>query len=101
MNEARVRKLASEGAVELPSRVFKRFTRLGYDVREMVEALTFAQIKRENPFAHPDFTCTLGSGSERHPWDLVCVQTPDGRTVRIVGMFPRRNPGRKKRKGAP
>jgi hypothetical protein len=87
MNEARVRRLASEGRVELPRRMFKRVTRMGFRMRGLVAMLSQSELKDENVFAYPDFACRVGLRTKERDFDLVCTQTGDGRTVRLVGFI--------------
>ncbi|MBI5647033.1 MAG: hypothetical protein HY962_08860 [Ignavibacteriae bacterium] len=92
MNEARVRRLAKEGRVELTRKMFKRLTRDGYAVTDLVTSLTISEIKNEDVLAYPDFACALGTRDTTRRHDIVCVQTGDGTTVRLVGLFHRKPP---------
>ena len=89
MNEARVRRLAREGRVEVTRKILKRFTRDGQSILALVSTLTVSEIKDEDVLAYPDFTCALGIPDKNRPYDLLCVQSGDGTTVRLVGMFKR------------
>jgi hypothetical protein len=92
MNEARVRRLAAEGQVEITVKMLRRLARRGITLRPLIEALAVSELKEENVLAYPDFACRLGTKDRDRAADLVCVQTPDGRTVRIVGYLERKRP---------
>jgi hypothetical protein len=94
MNEARVRRLATEGQVEVTVKMFRRLSRKGISLTDMAAQLGRSEMKDENVFAYPDFACLLGLPGKDRDADLVCVQTPDGRTVRIVGYIDNRKPAR-------
>lgn len=96
MNEARVRRLAAEGQVEVTVKMLRRLARRGIVLRPLVAMLATAEMKEENVFAYPDFACRLGTTDKNRKADLVCVQTPDGRTVRIVGYLERKTSVTKK-----
>ncbi len=99
MNEARVRRLAAQGAVELPRRIFKRLTRDGHALNLLVRSLSESELKCEDVLAYPDYACAFGTRSGDREWDLVCVQCPDGTAVRIVGLFNRHTDKPKLKKG--
>jgi hypothetical protein len=87
MNEARVRRLATEGRVELTRKMFKRLTRMSIRTSALVARISRCEMKDENVFAYPDFACRMGLRTDARDFDMVCVQTGDGRTVRIVGVL--------------
>jgi hypothetical protein len=95
MNEVRVRRLASEGQVELTKKMFRRLNRAGVRTSQLVATLAKSELKDEDVFSSPDFAFRMGTAQKDRPADLVCVQTGDGRTVRIVGYIDRT---RKKRR---
>ena len=90
MNETRVKRLVAEGQVELTMKMFKRLTKHGFSVSRLVDQLAKSELKDEDVFAYPDFTFQMGLPQKERDGDLVCVQTADGRTVRIVGYFDKR-----------
>ncbi len=86
MNESRVRRLATEGRVEVTRKMFKRLTRMSIRTSALVARVSRCEMKDENVFAYPDYACRLGLREATRDFDMVCVQTGDGRTVRIVGI---------------
>ena len=84
-----MRRLASEGNVELTKKMARRFAREGRDLREFMAMLAESEVKDENVLAYPDCACSLGIRAKDRAYDLVCVQCSDGRTIRIVGYFDR------------
>ncbi len=89
MNETRVKRLASENRVELSKKMFKRFCRDGFVISDLVKMLAQSELKDENVLSDPDFNFQMGLPQKNRKGDLICVQTPDGKTVRIVGYIDR------------
>lgn len=90
MNETRVRRLAAEGHAELTKKMLRRFGKADISVAACIRMLAGSELKRENVFAYPDFNFQMGLPAKERIMDLICVQTPDGRTVRIVGSIDKR-----------
>ncbi len=93
MIESHVRKLGRERRVEYSRRMLKTLMRRKIPADKVLEIVMQAEIKKENPYASPDFTCLIGVASRNRPWDLVAVQTPDGRAVRLFGLLQREGRG--------
>lgn len=93
MIESHIRKLARERRVEYSRRMLKTLMRRKIPASKVLEIVTQAEIKKENPYVNPDFTCLIGTPSRNPPWDLVAVQTPDGRAVRLFGLLQREERG--------
>ena len=89
MNQARVLRLAAEGHVEVTKKLLRRCGRQERSVSMLTQTLAKSELKDENVLAYPDFTFKMGLPSKERDLDLVCVQTPDGRTVRIVALIER------------
>jgi hypothetical protein len=98
MNEARVKRLAAEGQVEFTKKMFRRFNRTAMDVGALVRTIAAGEVKDENVFSDPDFSFRMGLSQRDRDGDLVCVQTPDGRTVRVVGYLRMRKPRQARRR---
>ena len=96
MNPARVKRLIAEGQVELTKKMFKRLTQQDVRLGDLVRGLGGWEFKDEDVLAYPDFTFQLGRPGKDRERDYVCVQTQDGRTVRLVGYFDLKNKERKK-----
>ena len=87
MNEARIKKLASEGKIEFTKKTFKRFLKLGIPIQQIMIELSQSTVKDEDVFSAPDFTFTLGAKNPTATMNYVCVQSPDGKILRIVGYL--------------
>ena len=87
MNPSRVKRLIAEGQVEYTKKMFKRLTAQGISLRTLSGILAASEFKDENVLADPDFTFQMGLPGKVRDRDYICVQTADGRTVRVVGYF--------------
>jgi hypothetical protein len=79
MNEARIKKLASE------EKIFKRILKLNIPMRDVMCELSQSSVKDEDVFSSPDFTFTLCANNPTASMHYVCAQSPDGKILRIVG----------------
>jgi hypothetical protein len=97
MNEARIKKLASEGKIEFSKKMLRRFFKLKIPMQEILRELSRSSVVDEEVFSSPDFTFTLRDTSGETHMDYVCVQSPDGRTLRVVGcMNKKKKPSTRK-----
>jgi hypothetical protein len=87
MNPSRVKRLISEGQVELTKKMFKRLTMQGVAFGPLKQLLSAMEFKDEDVLAYPDFTFQMGVPGKIRDRDYICVQTADGRTVRVVAYF--------------
>ena len=87
MNPARVKRLIAEGQIELTKKMFRRLSGQGLRLSDVVKQLQSSEWKDEDVLAYPDFTFQLGLPRKDRDRDYICVQTADGRTVRVVGYF--------------
>jgi hypothetical protein len=87
MNLARVKMLAGQGNVEATRKVLKRFSQMDLRLSEIAASMQTAAVQAEDVFSVPDFTFQLRTEKIGDIGDLVCVQTGDGRSVRIVGAI--------------
>jgi hypothetical protein len=90
MNEARVKKLAQEGSVEFTRKMFKRFMKSDTSLTELVKIISLSECKDEDVFSAPDFTFLMGLPDRDRDGDCVCVQSSEGKTVRVVGYIPKK-----------
>jgi hypothetical protein len=87
MNPSRVKRLIVEGQLELTKKLFKRLTYQGVDFHQLAHTLAASEFKDEDVLAYPDFTFQMGAPGKVRERDYICVQTADGRTVRVVAYF--------------
>jgi len=87
MIPSRVKRLIAEGQVELTKKMFKRLTMQGVVFPDLVKRLNASEFKDEDVLAYPDFTFQMGLPGKVRDRDYICVQTADGRTVRVVAYF--------------
>jgi hypothetical protein len=97
MNEARVKKLAQEGSVEFTRKMFKRFMKEGVSLAELVNTISHSECKDEDIFSSPDFTFQMGLPARERDGDCVCVQSSEGKTIRVVGYIRKSKPKSSKR----
>jgi hypothetical protein len=87
MNENRVKRLAKEGYVEFTRKIMLRLSRIGLKTEQLAAAIAKSSVESEDVFSEPDFTFSLTLPKPHSDHRLVCVQTPDGKYVRVVGII--------------
>ncbi|MAT38997.1 MAG: hypothetical protein CL946_05270 [Ectothiorhodospiraceae bacterium] len=87
MKQARVKKLATEGHLELTRKMFQKLVGRGVELDSLAGSVAKGEIDEAPAFLEPDDTFIVKQGKKKSDEDLVCVQTHDGKMVRIVGVI--------------
>jgi hypothetical protein len=87
MNEARVKRLAGEGQIEFTRKMFRHFYQKGIAAELLSNAIQNGEVVHEEVFSEPDFSFNIKAPKPLSAHEFVCVQTPDGKMVRVVGVM--------------
>ncbi len=95
MNEARVKNLAKEGKIEFTRKMFRRLLREEIDAAAFGASIAKGDVSGENIYSDPDFSFSMRLPEPYHAREAVCVQTADGKAVRVVGFYQSRKKAKK------
>ncbi len=60
-------------------------------MQDVMVELSQSSVKDEDVFSSPDFTCALGTNKPSATMNYVCVQSPDGKILRVVGYMKKKS----------
>ena len=69
---------------------FKRFMKDGTSLSELARTISCSECKGEDVFSAPDFSFQMGLPERERDGDCICVQSSDGKTIRVVGYIRKR-----------